>query len=122
MLSDFRDAIEQLVIHDLPLREPGLYLHKDLTRFRAITTIPDFIAHVRLDRVLKVNTAMAAGLEPTHQADHLFSDPDASDSSVRGAAKSTFIQRDRPSRLADRTARTAYKLPTAALGKTRGRF
>jgi hypothetical protein len=39
MLSDLRDAIEQLVIHDLPLRGPGLYLHKDLTRFRAITTI-----------------------------------------------------------------------------------
>jgi hypothetical protein len=39
MLSDLRDAIEQLVVHDLPLRGPGLYLHKDLTRFRAITTI-----------------------------------------------------------------------------------
>jgi hypothetical protein len=47
---------------------------------------------------------MAVGLVPAHRADDLFSGPDASDSSVRGAAKSMFIQRDRPSRLADRTA------------------
>jgi hypothetical protein len=71
---------------------------------------------------LKVNTAMAAGLEPAHRADNLFFGPDASDSSVRGAAKSMFVQRDRPSRLADRTATAAYKLPTAALSKTRGSF
>jgi hypothetical protein len=111
MLSDLRDAIEQLVVHDLPLRGPGLYLHKDLTRFQAINDHPDFVAHVRLDRVLKVNTPMAAGLEPAHRADHLFSGPDASDSSIRDAAKSMFVQRDRPSRLADRTARAAYKCP-----------
>jgi hypothetical protein len=88
MRSDLRDAIEQLAIHDLPLRGPGLYLHKDLTRFRAITTIQTSLHTSRLDRVLKVNTAMAAGLEPAHRADNLFSGPDASDSSVRGAAKS----------------------------------
>jgi hypothetical protein len=39
MLSELRDAIEQLVVRDLPLRGLGLYLHEDLTRFRAITII-----------------------------------------------------------------------------------
>jgi len=40
---------------------------------------------------LKVNTVMAAGLESAHWADHLFSGPDPSDSSVRGEAKPMFI-------------------------------
>ena len=76
MLSDLRDPIEQLVVHDLPLRGPGLYLHKDLTSFRAITTIQTSL-HTSVSTSIEVNTAMAVGLVPAHRADHLFSGPDS---------------------------------------------